>query len=292
MTRTALAAFAVVLSTLLVPLGVTATWLSLRVDDTQAYVDTVEPLAEDRELRDALAGEVAEAATATLEERVPAALLPDSLDMVVRASAQEVVDNDAFPEFWREANAEAHREFLAIVHERDDDVVADGWVYIDVGPLLDEVLADFTDQFPVSVELPSRSVLVPVLPESRLEQARGAYRVLEGLAWWVPLLWVGLVAVAVVAATGVRGRMRTGAACAFGVAIGGALVMLLTSPVTDLVVDQVESENRDLARLVVEVVVDSLDNTALAAVIAGLVVGVAMLVSSLVLGRPRTRAHP
>ena len=139
--RYTLAAFAVVLSTLLVPIGITATWLSLRVDSTQAYVDTVEPLAEEKKLRDALAEEVANAAVSTIEQRVPAALLPDSLSAVVGASAQEVVENDAFPEFWRKANAEAHREFLAIVHERDEGVVADGWVYIDVGPLLDEVLS-------------------------------------------------------------------------------------------------------------------------------------------------------
>ncbi|WP_322454674.1 hypothetical protein [Nocardioides bizhenqiangii] len=279
------------LSTLLVPIGITATWLSLRVDSTPAYVDTVAPLAEDPELRDALAVEVANAAVRTIERRVPAALLPDSLDAVVLASAQAVVENDGFPEFWRKANATAHREFLAIVHERQG-VVADGWVHIDVGPLLDDVFADFVERFPVDVSLPSQSVMVPVVPESRLEQARGAYQVLEGLAWWVPLLWVGLVAVAVVVARGVRGRLRAGAACALGVAIGGALVMLLTSPTTDAVVDQVESERQDLARLVVEVVVASLDSTALAAAVGGLVVGVVLFVSSLLLGRPPDAGHP
>ena len=144
----------------------------------------------------------------------------------------------------------------------------------------------------MNVTLPSQEVLLPVVPESRLEQTRGAYQVLEGLAWWVPLLWAALVALAVVAAPGVRGRLRIGAACAFGVAVGGGVVMLLTSPVTDVVVDQVEAEKQDLARLVIEVVVGTLDSTALAAVIGGLVVGVAMLVSSLVLGRPRHPRHP
>ena len=59
--RYALAALAVVLSTLLVPIGITATWLSLRVDSTEAYVDTVAPLAEDPDLREVLAREVADA---------------------------------------------------------------------------------------------------------------------------------------------------------------------------------------------------------------------------------------
>jgi len=288
--RIGLATLAVVLATVLVPLGITSTWLSLRVDSTEAYVDTVAPLADDPELRDALADEVAEAAVDALASNVPAALLPDSLDTGVRAATQRVVENDGFPEFWRKANADAHREFLAIVHDRDKGVVADGYVFIDVGPLLDDVLADFVAELGPggsSIDLPPQSLMVPVVPESKLEQVRGAYQALDFLAFWVPLGWAVLVAFALIVARGLRGRLRTGAAAAFGVAIGGALVLLLTSPVTDAVVDQVEAGKQDLARLVVEIVVDSLDAYALTASIVGLVVGAVLLLGSFLTGRSR-----
>ena len=294
--RHAIAAFAVVLSTLVVPIAVTATWLSLRVDDTDAYVDAVAPLADEPQLRAALSRELAQAASASVAERVPGA---GAFDGMIRRMTQDVVANDAFPEFWREANAKAHREFLAIVHERDADVVADGWVYLDIGPLLDEVLADLVGVLPVAVELPSRPVLVPVVPESELERGRGAYQVLDFLAVWAPLLWLALVALAVLVAPGVRGRLRTAALCAFGAALGGALALLLEAPVTDLAVDQAEPENQDLVRLVVEVVTASLGDTALAVVVAGLVVGSGLLVASLLPGLPglhgradRRTAHP
>jgi len=291
--RYVLAAFAVVLSTLLVPIGITATWLSLRVDRTEAYVDTVAPLAEDPELRDALAEEVADAAIATLEGNVPLGLLPDGVDNVVRRSTTDVIESDDFPEFWRQANADAHQEFLAIVHDRGDTVVADGYVIVDLQPLLDDVLTDFAAEFGIPANLvPSTPLPLPVVRESRLEEARGAYQVLDGLALWVPLLWAGLVALAVLAAPGIRGRLRAGAACAVGVAIGGGLVLLLTSPVTDAVVEQVEPQKQDLARLVIEVVVANLDNTALTAVIGGLVVGGVLLVGSLVGGRRVPAGHP
>lgn len=287
--RLGLATLAVVLATVLVPLGITSTWLSLRVDNTESYVDTVAPLADDRDLRDALADEVAEAAVAALTDNVPAALLPPSLDTGVRAATQRVVENDGFPEFWRKANADAHEEFLAIVHDRDKGVVADGYVFIDVGPLLDEVLADFIAAFRIGseIELPPQSLMVPVVPESKLEQGRGAYQALDFLAFWVPLGWVALVAFALVVARGLRGRLRTGAAAAFGAAIGGGLVLLLTSPVTNAVVDQVEPERQDLARLVVEVVVDSLDGYALTATIVGLVVGAVLMSGSFLTPRSR-----
>ena len=71
--RHGFAAFAVVLSTLLVPIGITSTWLSLRVDSTEGYVDTVAPLADEPELRDALAKEVSAAASSAIADIVPGA---------------------------------------------------------------------------------------------------------------------------------------------------------------------------------------------------------------------------
>jgi hypothetical protein len=284
-----MAAFAIVLATLLVPLGITATWLSHHVDSTPAYVDTVAPLADDPQLRDRLADEVADAAIATLQSKVPVGL-PSTLDPMVRASTRTVVDSDGFPAFWRQANADAHRQFLAIVHEKHPDVVSDGWVIIDLGPLLDQVLADLVHQVPLlsQVDLPPSSLPVPVVRESRLQQARGAYLVLDALAFWLPLAWLGLVAIAVLAARGVRGRLRTAGAAGIGVAVGALLVLLLTGPATDAVVSQVGTQHRGLVRLVIDVVVASLDDTARAALAAGLVVGLVLLVASVVLGRPRS----
>ncbi len=279
MTRLGLAAFAVVLSTVLVPFGITANWLSSRVDDTEAYVDAVAPLADDEELRDRLADEVATAAIAKLGAVRFA--LPESLDATVRASTSAVVESPDFPEFWREANADFHREFLAIVNDRDG-VVADGWVFIDAGPLLDQVLADAAEQLhiPQAFQPPSTPLPVPVVRESTLERARGAYRVLDGLALWVPLAWVALVGLAVLVSPGWHGRLRAGAACAIGVAIGGVVVMVLIGPLTDAVVEQVDTGNQDLVRLVLEVVAGTLDDTALTAVVGGLVVGAGLLVGS------------
>lgn len=296
MARTGLAALAVVLATALVPLGITSTWLSLRVDSTEAYVDAVAPLAEDPDLRDALAEEVAAAAIATLEERVPVGL-PDSFRTVVRASTQRVVEGDGFPEFWRDANADAHREFLAVVHERGQEVDADGWVVIDIGPLVTDVLEDVVDDLsglPVQVDLDlgSQRVPVPVVPESQLEEGRGAYQLLERLALWLPPLWLALAALAVGVAHRWRGRLRTAACCAVGVAVGGGIVLLVTAPVTDLVVDRIDEDRQDLARLVVEVVVRTLDETAIGAVVGGLVVGVLLLAGSLVPRRRSGDAHP
>ncbi|KAA1421689.1 hypothetical protein F0U44_05285 [Nocardioides humilatus] len=289
MSRHALAAFAVVLATLLVPLGIGASWLSLRIDNTDSYVDTVAPLADNAELRSRLADEVANAAVATLTGNLPIGL-PDMFGDMVRTSAKQVVESDSFPEFWRKANAHTHREFLAIVHDEKGVVDTDGWVVVDLRPLLDDVLADVIKdlRLPISADaLPKTPVPMPVIRESDLERGRGLYQLLDALALWVPLLWAGLVLVAVLAGTGWRGRLRTAAAAAIGVAVGGVLVLLGLGPLTDAIVDQVEPEKQDLARLVIETVLDTLHGEAFGAVLVGLVVGAGLIVVSLLPGRSR-----
>jgi hypothetical protein len=292
--RYALVAFAVVLSTLLVPIGITATWLSLRVDSTEAYVDTVAPLAADPDLRDVLAQEVADSTVAYLQELVPVGL-PKMLGPSVRATTDAVVESDAFPEFWRKANADMHREFLAIVHEREEGVVSNGFVYIDISPLIDEVVADVVETLPnpLGVEVPPSPPLpVPVIRESDLERGRAGYQVLEALAWWVPLAWLVTVAVAVLAAPGWRGRMRAVAACAVGVVIGGGLILLATPSATDAVVEQVDASHQDLARLVVDVVVSTLDDAARGAAFGAVVVALVFAAASLWPRRRADVAHP
>lgn len=290
MSRNALAAFAVILATLLVPLGIGATWLALRVDDTSAYVDTVAPLADNAELRSRLSDEVATAAVSTLQSNVPVGL-PAALETMVRASTSAVIESDDFPRFWRQANADTHREFLAVVHDQKGHVDASGWVVVDLRPLLDSVLKDVVKNIPgaaaVVDALPKTPLPMPVIRESDLEKGRGLYQLLDALSLWLPLLWTGLVVVAVLAATGWRGRLRAVAAAALGLALGGAVVLLGIGPVTDLMVGQVESEKRDLARLVIDVVLDTLHDEARTVVVAGGLIGVLLLAVSLLPGRSR-----
>jgi hypothetical protein len=291
-TRTALAAFTIVLASLLVPVAVSAGWLSLRVDETEAYVDTVAPLADDPELRAALSERVARAAVGKLQRNVPIGL-PRSLERRVRQTTDRVVESPGFPQFWRQANAEAHREFLAIVHERPEDLESrDGWITVDLRPLLDQVIVEFAEAYGIPPDMvPSTALPIPVLPESRLADVRGGYNLLNALALWLPPLWLALVAVGVLAARGWRSRLRAAAAAGLGLAIGAGLVLLLTPSATDLVVDQAGPDQQELVRLVIEVVVSSLGDTARTVAVVGLVAAVALFAGSL-WPRRAPESHP
>lgn len=277
--RSAIAGLLVIVATLLMPLGVTAWWLSSTVDSTDAYVDTVAPLADDPGLRDRLAEEVGDAIFSSLDEDLPLGL-PDGLEGMIDAAARQVTANEEFPTFWRDANRATHREFLAIV---EDDAPADGWLLVDLGPLMLAVYEQLeADGVPVAL-LPEPRLVVPVAPESEVAEHRAAYQLLEAVSGWLPVLWAALVLLAAAVARGLRGRLLTIGLAALGLALGALVVRLAAGPATDMALESVDPGRRGLADLIADVTIDRLETTsgyvaAVAAVAGLLLVVVAMLV--------------
>ena len=278
------AALLVLIATVLAPFLVTATWVSSTLDDTDAYVDTVAPLADDATLRHELADEMTSAAVAELQSHLPVAL-PDGIEETTRQAAERTVENPDFPEFWREANRDAHREFLRVM----DDDGAGGWVTIDLSPLMEglyESLGEDTG-LPLS-SLPAPELRVPVARESRLAEYRTEYRIAEGSAFVLAVAWILLVGIAVLVASGWRGRVRTFGFALLGLALGSLLVLVATPPVTDFVAGRADPGKQGLVALVLHVVGDSLGSRATwVAVVAG-VCGLAVLAASLWPGRRTT----
>ncbi len=278
--RGAAATLLVLVATLLTPLGVTAVWLSSTVDDTESYVDTVAPLADDPDLRRQLADTVTAAAVAALQQYSPVGL-PDGLGELARTATMQVVESKEFPALWRAANADVHTEFLALMADDADPKTANGWVFVDMSPVLDVVLERLGERgVPVDM-VPEVPLDVPVVQEEKLTEVRAEYRLVEGAAFWLPVVWVVLVGLAVAVSRGWRGRLRTGAFAGLGLCLGAALVWVGVDPARELAVDQVDGDNRDLVALVAEVVLDSLSSLALVVVVVAGLLGIFLLVSSM-----------
>lgn len=289
--RGTLAGLLVLVATLLTPVAVTATWLSATVDDTDSYVETVAPLADDPDLLDRLAEEVGDAVFASLDDSAPLGL-PDGLQGMVDAAARQVTGNEDFPQFWREANRDTHREFLAIV---EDDAPADGWLMVDLGPLMLAVYERLEAAgVPVGL-LPEPTLLVPVAPEAELAEHRTSYQLLDGLAGWLPVVWALLVGLAVLVARGLRGRLVTAGLAALGLALGAALVRLAAGPATDRAIESVDPGRRGLADLIAEVVVERLEATTVTVAAVATGAGVLLLGAAVLAGLVRGRSaaeHP
>lgn len=232
--RTLLAGLAGLAACLLLPLGVVSTWLGQVVSDTPTYVDTVSPLAEDEAVQDAV-GDRLETA---LRERLPGGVGAS----LARPAVDRVVGGPEFPPLWRAANRAAHLQLVAILeHDNRGDVT------LHLDPLAEAVVDSLAGS-----SLPAGAVDVPpvgvTIAESReLERARTGYRLLEAAGFWVPLLWVGAVAVTLVVA---RRRLATAARLALGSAATLLVAWLAMGLARAGVVGSVPANDRALAEAV------------------------------------------
>lgn len=245
----------VVLATLVAPLAIATTWVSERVDDRQEYVDTVAPLADDPAVRKVLADAAAAASVAALQQYVPVGL-PDAVSAWSQAAATEVVESPKFPEFWRQANSDLHGQVIDVLEDPDADT--SGSLTVDAGPLVAQVLLVLEDRgIPINL-LPTIPLQVPVVERSKVAEGGPAYRATHSAAGWLPLVWAGLVALAVLVATGWRGRVRAAGFALLGGALASGLVMLAVEPLTDLAVERAEVESQAMVRTMLDAVLGSL----------------------------------
>lgn len=146
--------------------AVVAGYLRAEVLDTDHYVDTMAPLADDPVVQNAVADALTRTVMARLDVGSEASGLVESVDdaenrgplvaalvrslpsmlvarseELVRDAATVVVRSDAFPRLWDAANRQAHRGLVAAVTGVDTGVVriADGVISISLDQMLDEV---------------------------------------------------------------------------------------------------------------------------------------------------------
>lgn len=147
-----LVALAVLIFTITVP----AAWGERTVLNTDRYVATVEPLAEDPAVQRSIATRLTDAVFAALNvqevisnalssigERATllAAPLTNAIHGFVQDEVLKVVQSDAFQTFWVEANRFVHTQVLAVLKGESDTVsVIDGKVLLNLVPLVNLAL--------------------------------------------------------------------------------------------------------------------------------------------------------
>ena len=245
----------VVLATLVAPLAIATTWVTERVDDRQEYVDTVAPLADDPAVRTVMADAAAAAAVAALQQYVPVGL-PSGVEKWARTAATEVVESPEFPKVWRDANRDLHGQVIDLLEDPDADT--SGSLTVDAGPVVAQVLLVLEERgIPVGL-LPAIPLQVPVVERAKVAEGGPAYRTTHRAAGWLPFAWAGLAGLAVLVATGWRGRVRTAGFALLGGALGAGLVMLAVEPLTDLAVDRADVESQAMVRIMLDAVLGSL----------------------------------
>ncbi|MFD8817603.1 hypothetical protein ACFV23_40500 [Streptomyces sp. NPDC059627] len=217
--RGALSALLIVLACLLLPFGALAAWAAYGLADTGQYVSTMAPLADDPDVRDAVADTVGDGIMREVDVGRP---MRGTVAPFVREAVRSFTQTRAFRLAWDAGNRATHDAVLrALQGEREEPVT------VDLAPVTAQVKDQLTqDHVPLAARIPVQHTAVAVLPAAELDQLRKGFHVLEVAGFWLPvaavLFAVGGIAVAV-------RRRRAVAAAALGTALGGGLLGLALS---------------------------------------------------------------
>jgi hypothetical protein len=260
-----------VLACLLLPATVLALWTDTVVSDTSAYVDTVAPLAEDRDVQEAAADRLVAEASGRLGTTIG--------DAALRRAALTVVRSDAFPPVWRAANREAHKQLIRVLESGGD---GNGTITIELNGLFDALLAELDRTGLLAQQLPDLDPRFQFAETDEIARARAAYTALDTAGSWLPVAWVVTALLALVVG---RHRRRTAIILAVGSAIGLVLVLAVLRAGRAVVLEQASSADQDLIAAVWDVVTESLRDGTTTAAVGGVVIAVVLVVAGFVWDR-------
>ncbi len=278
--RGSVATLLVIVACLVLPAALLANWMGGVVTDTDDYVRTVAPLAEDPVVQRA-AEQRLQTAAAEAVQRATGGSLPPGGRVLTAKAAEQVVRSPAFGVVWRAANRSAHQQAVAVLEGTDGE---DGRVSIELDALVRPVLAVVARQGLVPGDrLPQAGAGFSVIDEDQLRRARGAYALLADAGLWLPLGWIVLVVSALVVAPR---RLRVLTRLGFGSFAALALLLGGLFAARQLVVDGSGSSlDADLLAAVWDVVVGGLLGTIRVGLVASALVLAASLLGRLAGGR-------
>lgn len=240
--RRIVAATLLVIGVILVPLSMSAIWVRATLLDTDQYVATVGPLADNSDIQQGVAdrvttalfadGQVQQKVSEVLPARadILAAPITGGLQTFTNTAALKLVQSDRFQTLWENVNRRAHTAVVAVLTGDTSRVsTKDGTVSINI----EEIFTNVKKRLDArgislfdSVELPTKYQSVVLFQSKELEQVQGLVDLLQKIAWVLPaialLCFAGAIALS-------SNRRRTVMRLGIWVAIAVALQLALLS---------------------------------------------------------------
>ncbi len=277
-----------ILAIVLIALAVNVGWAKTTLLDTDAFVSTLSPLAQNEAVAEALSiriGDAVVVATAledSISEALPAELsfiagpVATATGDLVATVADELILTDAFTTVWNTALRVTHQSFLVFVTGSGAVVAEDGTVAIDLDTIAEPVIAAVADKG-LDIETlvgEDFSLGQIVLVESdALGSAQAAVEFLDTLGWLTVLFAIVAIAAAMVVAAD---RRRQIAILAFGTAIAGVINLVSLRFGRGLTVGTIGDDvSRSAGLAVWDTLVRNLTNSIWALVFLAFVIGLA-----------------
>ena len=227
----------VVIAALLFPIALTAFWAQKTLIDTQRYVETVAPLAQDPTIRKAVSDQVSTAINNEIDNsgkvdqiladypklKPLAGPITAGLHNLVSTTVTKVVDSDQFASLWVGINQQVQQ---GVIHVLSTDAstgpiqIQGNQVILDTGALIDAVKQKLVDKgFDWAANIPVPSVAdrqIVLLTSPQLVQARVAYQIAQPISQWLIFAVLVMFIAAILIAVR-RARMV--------IAVGGAVIL-------------------------------------------------------------------
>jgi hypothetical protein len=268
--RTTVAVLLIVLGCVLAPLAGVAVWARNQVTNTDRYVATVQPLASDPAIQQAvtdqitaqvftyvdiqaLTSQVVDVLAARAEGRglppqTVAALeglagpIANGVQGFVRTQVERIVQSQAFADAWVQANRVAHDALVkALTGEGGGAVtVANDTVTLNLAPFIQTVKQRLVAQgFTLAERIPQVEKSFVLFQSEDITRARSAFNLLNTLGVWLPVIALILIGIGVYVAKDHR-RALIGAG--LGVAAGMVLLALGLAVFRSIYLDGVPAE--------------------------------------------------
>jgi hypothetical protein len=315
--RATASAILLTLACVLAPLSVTAVWASAELSDTDQYVETVAPLADDPAVRSAVANQVTAAVLDSLEveelatqlvdtlaaqENVPprvAAALPalappisNGVEDFTRTQIGNIMATPQFAQVWEQVNRVAHTQVVRLLEGSQGGAVsAQGdTITLNLAPIIEQVRARLVAQgFTLAENIPVVDRSFVLVQSDTITQAQGLYSLLNTLGAWLSVVALVLFAAGVSLARDRRGALLRGAlgVTAAMVVVGAGLAIFRTAYVESTPAGILTP---DAAGSVFDALVRFLRTGLRAVAVLGLVVALAAFVAGPSTAAMRTRS--
>ena len=293
-----------VLAAIMLLASVVTVWARNTMLDTDQYVATVAPLAQDEDIQNAVASRVTEEVANALDfETLAKDALPDDAavlagpiasgaESLINEAVVGLVQTQAFERIWEDANRLAHESVVKILTGDSDksDLVsaAEGKIVLDLAPLADQVLELLGDTFGTdltsSVDTEDLPIEFTLVESADLADAQDALKLFDTISWLTLILTLAFLAGAVLLAEQRRlGFRRLGLAIVVSMAIAG---LMYTFARNQYVSGVAELPNPDAAKAIFDIFTRFFQR----AIRALLVLGVLTLIGVWVTGPSGTAA--
>jgi hypothetical protein len=216
---TLLATVLIVIGSLLAPVAVVASWAKVQLTDTQSFVDTYAPLAEDPSVQAYITSQtvkviqdnvdipevtsqvidgITELGTGPVATKALEALkgpLAQGIVSLIQSTVSNFVASDAFAQVWEEALRATHTQLVATMQNDPKAAIAigaDGSVGVQLAPIIERVKQLLVDKgITFAAQIPTVDRTITIAQNSSIPTIQLFYGVAVAAGAWLP--WIALV---------------------------------------------------------------------------------------------------